>query len=630
MTMTSTAPLRRLVAGVRQLNLAASSVVSVAPMGKRDPANILLTLRVIGPPSDAADRIDRLDVIPQQFGSFPIGTWGIAPDATNPKVPSGDIISATDRVLLRAEAEIPSTAGGVPPPEIPYRQVETSDRRLLPFVTENDARRNDVIQATNALAFFIPAAADGAARIAAAATLLTERGGRSLADVAAWRADRAAAPLLGSLGEGLGRRPREVEVESATPAPPPPAAPPRPPRVRALLVPAEAREPFTAPAFDDREPAVVPAQTTVSAELLEGMTVTVAPAPSLANVDARLLGAVPARLLRTAPAAIGLERTVVAALAPPLTRTVLPGVEVGAGRANDPITGDRLAKFAESLTGDWARVATGEIVVLELPDAARDADPERRPTLAVRSGMARIVVLGPAGGVYQDVVLNANAPGQDQTLSVPQATRSVVAVALEAQSSSRPARHVRQPAMAGWTADVPLPSATDGVLIGAGCVIDSVGRSPARGATPLRAGWVAPDELVSGETAVSTTFAEPIAAVAIALEGGAGDDLVLGIEGAERPVGPDGAPEPPILVAAGARSVLVFRIAKSDRGAAVTVTTGAARRLAGVVASAAYESGRQDMASLLAETIGRIGLAELVPPVVRPGPGGVEFRWMEP
>ncbi|MGH9285740.1 MAG: DUF6603 domain-containing protein, partial [Acidimicrobiales bacterium] len=121
LTVTSTVPLRGLVAGAPRRNLAASRVVSVAPMGLPAPADVLLTLTMVGPPSASIERIDRLAAVPQQLGAFPVGTWGVAQDLSNPTVPAGDVISGTDRVVLRAEAEIPTRPDGLRPPEIPYR-----------------------------------------------------------------------------------------------------------------------------------------------------------------------------------------------------------------------------------------------------------------------------------------------------------------------------------------------------------------------------------------------------------------------------------------------------------------------------------------------------------------------------
>jgi large repetitive protein len=624
MTITSTAPLRSVVAGGPVRPLAASAVVSVAPMGERNPADIRLALRMVGPPTAALDRIDRLQVIPQQLGAFPAGTWGVAPDASNPVVPRGDVISATDRVLIRAVAEIPASG-----PAIRYRQVETGQRRLLPFVTENDARRAVVVQSTTELATFIPEAATAQARLEAAATLLATRGGRSAADVAAWQADRAATPLLGSLGEGLGRRARMVEVTQVEPVSPAPPPPPRPPRVRALMIVSEVDEPITSRS-DGTIEALGSGRTTVSPQMLREVPHVVAPKPTLADVDARLHAAVPARLLRLAvPAAQG-RATVIAAVAPPLTRTVLPGIEIAGGRGVTTAASSRLAEFARALTATadrgGARVGAGEIAVLALPDAARDVATDHRPALVVR-GSARVVALGPAGGVTVDRV-TGGAETRAAVIPIPPATRSIVVVGMPSDAPALTTASSDAPIVAGWVAAVPLPSATDGVLVGAGCVLDAVGRVPERGGTPLKAGFVAPEQLVSGESAVTTTFALPLGAIAVALEGGSGEDVVLGIEGARRPLADDGSPERPVLVNDGALSILIFRLVDSEPGTALTVTSGSARRLAGVVgvSSRPAEAGA---VALLADAIARLGLPAVVPPVTQPGIGGADISWKE-
>jgi hypothetical protein len=528
-------------------------------------------------------------------------------------------------VVLRAVAEIPGK-----PPNIPSRQVETGARRMLPFVTEDASQRTDAQQAAAELAGFVPAAANGAARIAAAGALLSERGGRSPADVVAWKADRAAAPLLGSLGEGLGGAPRIAEVARVAPQPPAPPAPPRPPVVRALLHAPEAGETSLLSAGDGN----AAVHTTVSPDIRKKFAPVVAAAPTLAGIDARLQEAVPARLLRLAPSAAQSGKTAVAAVAPPLTRTALGGAEVSGSRAAAPDTAARLAAFGKALAGGGnvittrrgaaassaAHIGAGDIAILELPDAARDGDTQKRPALIVR-GQARVVALGPAGGVAADVTVDSTASRTGGTVVIPPATRGLVAIGLAAGAGTS--------TVAGWLASVPLPSATDGVLIAAGCVVDAVGRVPGRGVAALRAGWVAPDELVSGESAVATTFAQPVAAVAIALEGGAGDDVALGIDGAQRPVGPDGSPEPPVVVADGARAVLVFRLVESRAGATLTVSSGAARRLVGVAAVVLQKGADGDPTTSLAESIGRLGLAAIVPRVAAPGAGGADLIWKE-
>jgi hypothetical protein len=363
-------------------------------------------------------------------------------------------------------------------------------------------------------------------------------------------------------------------------------------------------------------------------------------------LDAGLLAAVPARLLQVpAAAASGPGGTVVAAVAPPVAATPSAGSGVTAGRTGDAAETARLTEFADALvdrrpdgrsrtrragSAAAAVVATGDVAVLELPDAGRDSDAEHRPTLVVSGGRARVVALGPGGGVLADQV----SAGDGVAFIVPMATRGLVVVGLrpDVRITSGPTRATR-PDVVGWLAGVPLPAATDGVLIAAGAVVDAVGRVAGRGVAPVRSGWVLPDELVGGESAVVSTFAAAPATVGIVLEGGAGDDVALGVDGARRPTGPDGAPDPPIVVVDGPRSVLIFRLDESVPGTAVTVTSGAARRLAGVIAvpvrPAEFTTTVQDAAELLAGAVARLGLAELVPPPTEPGPGAVVLAWKE-
>ncbi|CCK31825.1 hypothetical protein BN159_7446 [Streptomyces davaonensis JCM 4913] len=270
--------------------------------------------------------------------------------------------------------------------------------------------------------------------------------------------------------------------------------------------------------------------------------------------------------------------------------------------------------------------------MLELPDAARDSDALRRPALVVRSGRARVLVLGPAGAVTADVVLGAAEPAD--TLRLPPATRGAVLIGLPDRQDDRE----EEDRIAGWVTSVPLPSATDGVLVAAGAVVDAVGRVPERGVAPLRSGWALPEELVGGRSAVTTTFAQPPAAVAVALEGGAGDDVALGVEGAERPVGRDGSPEPPVLVSDGPRAVLVFRLTGARAGTAVTVTTGAARRLYAVFAAVPATPDRDhgdrealaaDPVTALCDAVSRLGVEALVPAPCEPGADLAEVVWKE-
>ncbi len=93
-------------------------------------------------------------------------------------------------------------------------------------------------------------------------------------------------------------------------------------------------------------------------------------------------------------------------------------------------------------------------------------------------------------------------------------------------------------------------------------------------------GWVGADAVVGGASAVVTTFAGAVDVVAVAMEGGDGDDLSLGIEGAQR------SADPPTVVADGPRAVAIFPVVpEKDARVVVTVATGPRRRLVGIAGS---------------------------------------------
>ena len=136
-------------------------------------------------------------------------------------MPSGDVLAAVDRVLLTGEATIADPTTGSAP-AIKYRQVEVgAQRRPLPFVVEyTDERRERLELGAGVLAGLIPAVG-ASGTLPVAADLLATRAGRGAADVAAWTGARTAAPLLGSLAEGLGGPIRLTKVEATVPPEPP-------------------------------------------------------------------------------------------------------------------------------------------------------------------------------------------------------------------------------------------------------------------------------------------------------------------------------------------------------------------------------------------------------------------------
>jgi hypothetical protein len=119
--------------------------------------------------------------------------------------------------------------------------------------------------------------------------------------------------------------------------------------------------------------------------------------------------------------------------------------------------------------------------------------------------------------------------------------------------------------------------------------------------------------------------------VAVALGGGAtADDVALGIDGARRPVGPDGREKPPVVVADGSRTVLVYEVVPARTGrVAVTVVTAASRRLAGAAAEVPAPGGTTTPGQFAAAVAAR-GLASLVPPATADGLAHSSVYWKEP
>jgi hypothetical protein len=612
LTVTSTAPVRELVVGAATRDLPTVPEVAAAPM--RKPAKPKVTLRLAGPDGDPTDRIGRLGFEPQQLGAFAIGTWGPPQAQDDPKVPSGSVLAGVDRVLLTGVATVADPTTGEAP-AIKYRQVEVgAQRRLLPFVVEYTAqRRDELTEGAGLLAGFIPPVGD-AGTLPVAAELLAVRAGRGEGDVAAWTGARSAAPLLGSLAEGLGGALRNVKVEPTTPPAPPETPAPRPPVVAALLSAPAGPAPLVA------EGKRAPAGTTVSAELrkqlAEQLTVVAAAPPVLASVDHGLDPATPARLLRVSAPGADVQRTVIAAGPPPVTRTGRAGVEAVAGRGADGEATTRLERLGKTLLGDGAELTDGDVALLRLPDHARDVDPERRPVLTVPEGRVRVVALRAGSLVVADIVVG---PGEMHAL--PPGIRTLLCLAGPTDDP-----------VAGWTAHAPVAYAGDEAWAGAGVTVRSAGRVPARGLANAGAGWVAPDALVAGDTAVVTTFAARVSVVAVAVEGGdtKADDVALGLAGAQRPLGPDGREAAPIVVADGPRTVSVFAIVPdrdSDRAGepvAVTVATAAGRRLAGVAGTDGAD------AAAFAAAIAARGLPDLVPPAAVDGLGRHRIAWKEP
>ena len=510
-----------------------SERLGVAPMGTSS-ADSALALRL------TRGGLDHIGGLERDFtvGGFPVGVWGQPQENDDRKIPQGRIVAAVDGVHVVAKAALVGTLPG----EVKYHQVETGPRKPLPFAAAGDARP-DFVQGADELVGVLPQVASVAATYAAAKPWLRS-GGTSRTALAALERERTAPPRLGSLGEGLTLR--EVDrpdIELRRPGTPPTVdARVRPPIAIAVLaapvVPETARVRTTVPASE-------------SAERV--------PAPTLASVQATLPGALPVRLVRLPAKGTSLDKgTVVATGGVPLTGVAHGSFAALATRGAAPEARQRLTAFTDSLAARpgarpsaQASLRAGELAVLQMPNARRDVDQYApRPRLAC-SGAARVVALSHGGDARLDVA------GAAAGTEIPQGTERVVVLATG--ESKTPAQGLH-----GWHAGQQLAYLGWSTALAAGCVVHVEGARVTASRERFRAGYALGAELVTGTTIVNTRFVDPARCVAIVLDEPVGQEAARGlrmtIEGAER------SADPPVVVVAGHRSVLVYALSTSRGG----------------------------------------------------------------
>ena len=612
-TVTSVVPVRVLVLGARVIEQAPSHAIGLAPMGIGD-ARTELRLDLVRR-DNSLTVTDRLQHDVRRAPGFPIGVWGPAQDADNPKLPTGDVIEAMQGVRLFTTALIPP---GLPP--IDYRRrVETGLRQPLPFVNER-ARRNAMLDEAKALSDALPAAADA---FATGAQWMA-RSGASRTAVAALRGERAAPPRLGSLTDGL-RRADAAPVAVALPATSRPKVPSmtvQRPKVIAVL----------SAGIDQAERV---ARRTTVARLLRA-AVRVMEAPTFESVQAAIDPAIPARLRRlTSASAVPMGKTVVARNTAPLTRIARAPVAAVRGRGAQRDVRERLAHLAGALARASGRageaplpgsaLAAGEVLVLALPNAARDLDTQAaRPRLAVTGAPSRVVALRAGGEVLDDRALDGSL--EDAFVIPLGAERIAVAVGAPGFDPEAQARRLM-----GWHAGSILPYLGWRSALAAQAVVQSEGVSRTQRDAGLRreSGWAGAAELVAGSSLVTTRFTAAVGVLVVALDDplgtAAGRSLSLALEGGARAEGPDGEPRAPQLVVRAQRSYLVYDMtAERGRTLAVSVASDAGWHLAGTMA-APVGTPSDAVVAMLAED----SLDALVPGAVVNGAGQAALAWLD-
>lgn len=511
--------------------------------------------------------------------NYPLGVWGLPGDPSIPvkPLPQGDVVAAGKQLVLVAGVDAPQVG-----PDIDYFQV-TADRRPLPLLATGNARR-DFLNVAAGLPGVTPTSAADALTLAAQTLFATRtidgvataRGGHSALAAAAYQLDRSAPPVFGTLTDGLAKANGASGDRTELPAPTGPSA-------------RELRAPFVTGYFTAGAGAVARAAgTSVADGRLKRRA-----APTVESVRGRMALHLPTAVLgRAATPTVATSGTVLSSAEPPRTETPgtmrsYVGARVGApalqgvvgglttGWAPQAVSRRMRARRAALADAMGSTVRSGDVVVLQLPDAAFDIDADNRPSVVI-SGRARVTaVLGRT--VLADTV------GTDESVVVP---RLASHVAVQADGVLAPTD-----GYAGWHARSRAARVGTQAAVAAGCVLSV----DAAGSGPMME-WDTAGAVVHEAIEVRTVFAAPASTVLVALTGTTSRSLVptqLMLADARVAADSSGADLPPTAVTLGATSVLVYRVVP-DPGATsitVTVTAGGGWVVSGVAATNDTVSG---------------------------------------
>ena len=437
----------------------------------------------------------------------------------------------------------------------------------------------------------MPAANDDGAVLAVAAEWAA-RGGASRTAVASLRGERAAPPRLGSLTDGLAvQTAAKPSIDLVTPG------------TKAAVNTFVQRPKVVAvlgTGLDEPERA---AQRTTVKQAPANALLVVDP-PTLARVAAGTDAAIPAVLhLVAATRGTTVGKTLVAADSVPLSRIARAPIAAVRGRGATREVRERIAALNGALLKKpgtrgaivpGSTIGAGEVVVMALPNAARDLDEKTpRPRLAIAGANARVVFLRHGGEVMLDRELG-DAGGD---VAVPLgAERIALAVGVAAAQ--------QRPGLSGWHAGSMLPMLGHGSALAAQAVLHVEGRARVvrqRG-VQRESGWLRASELVEGTALVATRFAAPVSLVIVALDdpagSAAGRGLSLALEGANRALGAGGEPVAPTVVIRGQRVMLLYPVvAAGKEGVTVSIASEDGWHLVGVMAAPAAPTSRRSRAS---------------------------------
>jgi hypothetical protein len=572
---------------------------------------------------------------------MPKGVW--APQLPSGAIPTGDTITAGTGLTVTVRATV---SPGSPP--IDYAQVRPGPRQPLPFGIEETVRPGLDPDATNAAAFAAAASTNSSHVLGTVQGYLDS--GRLQAVMtplaaATFRRDRVAPPRLALLTEGIA--PPNVTPPALTPIVPV-VTPPidttvKPPVVTSFLgggtlaqqrpvlrttiarvAPLAAAGPVPASA----------AAGTGTATRAQAAPVPRVPAPTLASVTAGLDPAFGARLQFTPPlpqpaaTASGGSGGLASADGGPATRRAAAPAEAHALPGLDPATAALLAAHQAALTGDGTTLRPGDVLVTTLPNHERDLDATTpRPFVSVAGDAAvRVVALSALGEVLADqTATRAN-------IEVLQRTARLAAWCVGGQAGLGPAGPAAAAAgMAGWAATDRLPYVGAGVSLARDCVVAGL-RAPRRGDRDAQAGHHLVAASAAAAPVVRTVLPAGTSVVVVSLDTAQAADpsgLTIGIDGASRAAGPDGALTPPVVVAARGRSHLLYDLVAETPGAGspgpvtVSIGTSPSWRLAGVM-------GGTGSAASTAPLLAASGAADLLAPLLHAPAGSAQVSWTAP
>ncbi len=325
----------------------------------------------------------------------------------------------------------------------------------------------------------------------------------------------------------------------------------------------------------------------------------------------RLGRSLPVKLsLTAAPPRIDEQTLVVRGAVP---RTNLGGVarSYAGGHVGSAI-GASLVKGLNPQPGARApdtRLRAGDVIAMRLPDAAIDGG-DSRPGLKVE-GNARVVMLAGNGAVLEDITVS------DSVVQVP--PHSAI-IALQANGDTAEVTGPGQARVAGWHDQSRVVRLAGRSALASGCVIHMDGAAARR-----QVGWGVAADVVREAAAVSTRFSGPVRCIGVVLRGVEArlpDDLGIELHGASH-VSAAGEPVEPVVIQAGARSILLFAVRADSPGGAVSVRVvqGGARQVSGVF-------GADAELDPVADWVAELGLVAVVARLRAASGDGCAIEWL--